>query len=159
MMAVENWLPEVVTLQGEYEPSAAQWVRDQVEQYERSGGTEANSLRGQAEWPIVVIASRGYKSGKLRKNPVMRVEKDGVYAAIASQGGAPSHPTWYHNFVAHPHVELQDGADKRDYEARVLEGDERAEWWARAIEVWPDYEGYQKKTDRQIPVFLLTPKD
>src|SRR3954470_18607460 len=104
-------LLEGVTLEGEYEPSAAQWVRDQVEQYEKSGGTEANVLRGRPEWPIVVITSRGHRSGKLRKNPVMRVEKDGVYAAVASQGGAPEHPTWYHNFLADPHVDLQDGPE------------------------------------------------
>ena len=148
-------LPVVVTLQGEYEPSAAQWVRDQVETYERSGGTEANILRGHAEWPIVVITSRGYKSGKLRKNPVMRVEKDGVYAAVASQGGAPEHPTWYHNFVADPHVDLQDGPEPREYVARLAEGDERAEWWERCVAQYAPYAEYQEKTDREIPVFLL----
>ncbi len=150
-------LPVVVTLQGEYEPSAAQWVRDQVETYERSGGTEANILRGHSEWPIVVITSRGHKSGKLRKNPVMRVEKDGVYAAVASQGGAPEHPTWYHNFVADPHVDLQDGPEPREYVARLAEGDERAEWWERCVAQYAPYAEYQEKTDREIPVFLLEP--
>jgi len=150
-------LPVVVTLQGEYEPSAAQWVRDQVETYERSGGTEANILRGHSEWPIVVITSVGAKSGKLRKNPVMRVEKDGVYAAVASQGGAPEHPTWYHNFVADPHVDLQDGPEPREYVARLAEGDERAEWWERCVAQYAPYAEYQEKTDREIPVFLLEP--
>jgi len=150
-------LLEDVTLHGEYEPSAAQWVRDQVEQYERSGGTEANILRGHAEWPIVVITSRGHKSGKLRKNPVMRVEKDGVYAAVASQGGAPTHPTWYHNFVADPHVELQDGPQPKAYVARLAEGEERAEWWQRAVAQYAPYAEYQERTDREIPVFLLEP--
>jgi deazaflavin-dependent oxidoreductase (nitroreductase family) len=146
-----------VTLQGEYEPSAAQWVRDQVEKYEASGGREANILRGRPEWPIVVITSRGHKSGKLRKNPVMRVEKDGVYAAIASQGGAPEHPTWYHNFIADPHVDLQDGPEPQEYVARLAEGEERQEWWARAVAQYAPYADYQKRTDREIPVFLLEP--
>src|SRR3954469_13506308 len=148
-----------VTLQGEYEPSAAGWVREQVEKYEASGGKEANILRGHPEWPIVVITSRGAKSGKLRKNPVMRVEKDGVYAAVASQGGAPKHPTWYHNFVAHPEVELQDGAEKHTYSVRVAEGAERAEWWERAVAQFAPYAEYQEKTDREIPVFLLERTD
>jgi F420H(2)-dependent quinone reductase len=154
-----NGLPEGVTLQGDYEPSAAQWVRDQVEQYERSGGAEANILRGHAEWPIVVITSRGHKSGKLRKNPVMRVEKDGVYAAVASQGGAPEHPTWYHNFIADPHVDLQDGPEPKPYVARIAEGEERAEWWERAVAQYAPYAEYQQKTDREIPVFILEPAD
>jgi deazaflavin-dependent oxidoreductase (nitroreductase family) len=107
--------------------------------------------------PIVVITSKGAKSGKLRKNPVMRVEHDGAYAAVASKGGAPEHPTWYYNFVAHPLVEVQDGTAKGDYTARIVEGDERDAWWERAAEVWPDYREYQTKTDRQIPVFVLEP--
>jgi deazaflavin-dependent oxidoreductase (nitroreductase family) len=146
-----------VTLQGEYEPSTATWVREQVEKYEASHGTEANLLRGRPEWPIVVITSRGHKSGKLRKNPVMRVEKDGVYAAVASKGGAPDHPEWYHNFVADPHVDLQDGPEPREYVARIAEGDERAEWWERAVAQFAPYAEYQEKTDREIPVFLLEP--
>jgi F420H(2)-dependent quinone reductase len=144
-------------LEGTYEPSPEQWVRDQVEKYEATGGREANILRGRPEWPIVVITSKGAKSGKLRKNPVMRVEKDGVYAAVASQGGAPQHPTWYHNFVANPVVELQDGPEPRLYRARIAEGEERAEWWERAVRQFAPYADYQKKTDRTIPLFLLEP--
>ncbi|HRD61283.1 MAG TPA: nitroreductase family deazaflavin-dependent oxidoreductase [Nocardioides sp.] len=150
-------LLEVVTLQGEYEPSKAAWVRDQVEAYERSGGTEANILRGRPEWPIVVITSRGHQSGKLRKNPVMRVEKDGVYAAVASQGGAPTNPSWYYNFVADPHVDLQDGPEPHEYVARLAEGEERAEWWDRCVAQFAPYAEYQQKTDREIPLFLLEP--
>ena len=141
-------------LQGEYEPSKWDWVREQVDKYERSGGTEGTELRGV---PVVVVTSVGSKSGKLRKNPVMRVEHDGVYAAVASQGGAPTHPVWYHNFKANPLVEVQDKTVKKDYRARELAGDERALWWDRAVHVWPDYDEYQTKTDRQIPVFVLEP--
>lgn len=141
-------------LQGEYEPSPAAWVRDQVEEYESSGGTEGTTLRGV---PIVVITSVGAGSGKLRKNPVMRVEHDGVYAAVASKGGAPEHPAWYRNLVQHPMVELQDGTAKRDYTVREASGDERVVWWDRALQVWPDYAEYQTKTDRQIPVLVLEP--
>ncbi|HEU5037954.1 MAG TPA: nitroreductase family deazaflavin-dependent oxidoreductase [Nocardioides sp.] len=144
-----------MTLEGEYEPSPEQWVRDQVEKFEATNGQEANILRGHPEWPIVVITSKGAKSGKLRKNPVMRVEHDGVYAAVASQGGAPTHPTWYHNFVAHPEVDLQDGGEKHTYRARIAEGAERAEWWDRAVKQYHPYAEYQEKTDREIPVFLL----
>ena len=146
-----------MTLEGEYEPSPEKWVRDQVEEFEASNGQRANILRGKPEWPIVVITSRGARSGKLRKNPVMRVEHDGVYAAVASKGGAPEHPTWYHNFVEHPEVDLQDGAEKKSYRARLLEGEERDGWWEYAVATWATYGEYQKKTDRQIPVFLLEP--
>jgi len=144
-----------MALEGEYEPSQWQWVRDQVEKYEASGGTEANVLQGKPEWPIVVITSKGAKSGKLRKNPVMRVEKDGVYAAVASKGGTPENPTWYYNFVEHPEVELQDGPEPQLYRARIAEGEERAEWWERAVALYSPYAEYQEKTDREIPVFLL----
>lgn len=144
-------------LEGEYEPSPAEWVREQVAAYEASGGAEANVLRGHPDWPIVVITSRGARSGKLRKNPVMRVEKDGVYAAIASKGGAPENPTWYANFVTHPVVQLQDGPEPALYRARVAEGHERQEWWDHAVATWPTYASYQEKTDREIPVFLLEP--
>jgi len=144
-----------MALEGEYEPSPAAWVREQVERYEASGGREANTLRGRAEWPIVVITSKGAKSGKLRKNPVMRVEKDGVYAAVASKGGDPEHPTWYHNFVAHPEVQLQDGPEPHLYRARIAEGEERAEWWERAVAQYAPYADYQERTDREIPLFLL----
>jgi deazaflavin-dependent oxidoreductase (nitroreductase family) len=145
-----------MTLQGEYAPSAAGWVREQVEKYEASNGAEANTLRDTG-YPIVVITSVGAKSGKLRKNPVMRVERDGKYVAIASKGGAPDQPEWYYNFLAHPEVDLQDGAEPKSYRARLLEGDERAEWWQYAVDTWGTYASYQEKTDREIPVFLLEP--
>ena len=141
-------------LSGEYQPSPEQWVRDQVELYERSGGTEGTTMR---DVPVVVLTSLGAKSGKIRKNPLMRVEHQGKYAVVASQGGAPKHPTWYHNLVAHPQVELQDGTVRQDMTARVVEGAERELWWSRAVEVWPDYAEYQTKTDRVIPVFVLEP--
>lgn len=143
-------------LQGEYEPSPQQWVREQVEEYEGSGGTKGNTLRGV---PVVVITSMGASSGKLRKNPVMRIEHGGVYAAVASKGGAPEHPAWYRNLVDHPLIELQDGPSRGDYRAREQTGDERSVWWDRAVQVWPDYAQYQTKTDRQIPVFVLEPSD
>jgi len=147
-----------MTLQGEYVPSKAGWVRDQVEKFEASNGQEANTLRDSGD-PIVVITSVGAKSGHLRKNPVMRVERDGKYVAIASKGGAPDQPEWYYNFLANPEVELQDGPVKKTYWARLLEGDERAEWWQHAVDTWPTYASYQTKTDRLIPVFLLEPVD
>ncbi len=143
-----------MTLTGEYVPSAAEWVRNQVEKYEATDGAEGNTVQGR---PIVVITSRGHKSGKLRKNPVMRVEHDGVYAAVASYGGSPEHPEWFHNFVAEPLVDLQDGAEKKAYRARIAEGEERAIWWARAVALFPWYAEYQTKTDREIPVFVLEP--
>lgn len=145
-----------MTLTGEYVPSAAGWVRDQVEKFEATGGREANTLRDTGD-PIVVITSVGAKSGVLRKNPVMRVERDGRYVAIASKGGAPDQPEWYHNLRANPEVELQDGPEKKVYRARLLEGDERAEWWQYAVDTWPTYASYEKKTEREIPVFLLEP--
>jgi deazaflavin-dependent oxidoreductase (nitroreductase family) len=144
-----------MALEGEYEPSPEQWVRDQVERFEASGGAEANVLRGNPAWPIVVITSRGARSGKLRKNPVMRVEHDGAYAAVASKGGAPEHPVWYHNFLAHPEVDLQDGPEKHTYRARLVEGEERAGWWERAVAQFAPYADYERKTDREIPVFVL----
>lgn len=143
-----------MTLQGEYEPSPEAWVRDQVAAYEASRGTEGNTLNGV---PVVVVTSIGAKSGKVRKNPLMRVEHDGRYALVASKGGAPSHPTWYHNLVAHPTVEVQDGPQPREFTVRIAEGAERAEWWDRAVEVWPAYADYQTKTDREIPVFVAEP--
>ena len=143
-------------LQGEYAPSPQQWVRDQVEEYEGSGGTRGTTLRGV---PVVVVTSLGAGSGKLRKNPLMRVEHDGAYAAVASKGGAPAHPVWYRNIVEHPLVELQDGPERHDYKARELSGEERAAWWERAVAVWPDYANYQTKTERQIPVLLLERAD
>jgi deazaflavin-dependent oxidoreductase (nitroreductase family) len=147
-----------MTLQGEYVPSKAQWVRDQVAAFEASDGAEANTLPGTND-PIVVITSRGAKSGNLRKNPVMRVERDGIYVAIASKGGADDQPEWYYNFVAHPEVDLQDGPVKKTYRAEIVEGEERADLWKLSVDTWATYGEYQKKTERQIPVFKLTPID
>lgn len=148
-----------MTLQGEYVPSKADWVREQVARFEASGGTEATVLERTGD-PIVVITSVGAKSGVLRKNPVMRVERDGKYLAVASKGGAPDNPEWFHNFVAHPEVDLQDGPDKKTYSVRLLEdGPERDDWWQHAVATWPTYAEYQKKTDRLIPLFLLEPLD
>ncbi|MBT2497558.1 nitroreductase family deazaflavin-dependent oxidoreductase [Agromyces sp. ISL-38] len=143
-------------LKGEYAPSTSAWAREQAETFEASGGQKANTLRGR---PVIVLTTVGATSGKLRKTALMRVEHDGEYAVVASQGGAPKHPTWYWNLKKNPHVELQDGAEKHDYVARELEGDERATWWARSLETWPAYADYQTKTDRVIPVFLLTRTD
>jgi deazaflavin-dependent oxidoreductase (nitroreductase family) len=143
-------------LQGEYQPSPSQWVRDQVEEYERSGGQRANTLRDTG-LPIVVITTRGNKSGKIRKFALMRVEYDGQYALVASKGGAPTHPLWYHNLVAHPdEVMIQDGAEPFDAEVREVHGDERAQWWERAVAAYPPYAEYQTRTDRQIPVLIAT---
>ena len=144
-----------MSLNGVYEPSPEQWVRDQVAEFEASNGARANTLARTGD-PIVVITSKGAKSGKLRKNPVMRVEHDGAYLAVASMGGAPVDPVWAHNFRAHPVVELQDGADKATYDVRELaDGPERDEWWRRAVETWSTYGEYQTKTDRLLPLFLL----
>ena len=142
-------------LTGEYEPSTSDWARKQAELFESSGGTEGTtSLRGM---PIVLLTSIGAQSGKLRKSPLMRVEHEGEYAVVASLGGAPKHPVWYHNLKKHPHVELQDGPVKQDYVAREVAGDEKAVWWERAVAAYPDYADYQKETTREIPVFVLTP--
>jgi F420H(2)-dependent quinone reductase len=149
-------------LEGEYEPSTQQWVRDQVELYESTGGKEGWDLRGREDWPIVVITSVGAKSGKLRKNPVMRVEHDGAYLAVASMGGAPKHPVWYHNFLAHPVVQLQDGPEPRLFKARLLEGAEYDEWWERAVSVYAPYADYKPRAEaagRTIPLFVLEPTD
>lgn len=139
-------------LEGEYAPSPAKWVRDQVEKYEESGGTEGTTLRGM---PVVVLTIRGAKSGKLRKIPLMRVEHEGVYAAVASLGGAPQHPIWYHNLLANPTIDLQDGPHHWEVTAREITGEEKALWWARAVEAYPDYAAYQARTEREIPVFVL----
>ena len=141
-------------LTGDYEPSTAGWARKQAERYEATHGTEANDLRGR---PVIVLTSVGAKTGKLRKTALMRVEHDGEYAVVASRGGSAKNPVWYYNLKANPHVELQDGATTRDYEAREVTGDEKATWWKRALAVWPAYEGYQQKTSRKIPVFVLEP--
>ena len=141
-------------LTGEYEPSPQKWVRDQVETYERTGGREANTLRDTGR-PIVVFTTRGAKSGKLRKNPLMRVEHDGVYAMVASKGGAPEHPQWYWNLKADPTaLTVQDGPEPFDAVAREVTGSEREEWWRRAVEAFPTYADYQRKTDRLIPVLV-----
>ncbi|MGN0101332.1 MAG: nitroreductase family deazaflavin-dependent oxidoreductase [Dietzia sp.] len=142
-------------LTGEYEPSPSRWVRDQVEQYERTDGAEASNLGG---IPVVIVTTVGNKSGKLRKTPLVRVEHDGAYALVASQGGAPSHPFWYWNIVAEPHVMVQDKDHVGDYTGREVTGAERHEWWARAVSVFPDYSDYQEKTDRTIPVFVAEPR-
>ena len=151
-------LTGAMATEGEYEPSTRAWVREQVELYEGSGGTQGTTLRDTG-LPVVIITNRGARSGKLRKTPVMRVEHDGRYAAIASQGGAPTHPRWYYNLRSDPLVELQDGPRKRDMIAREVAGDERAQWWERAVAAYPPYAEYQQRTARQIPVFVLEPVD
>jgi F420H(2)-dependent quinone reductase len=143
-------------LSGAYEPSTAGWARKQAEAYEASDGRDAPTLRGR---PVIVLTSVGARTGLLRKTALMRVEHEGVYAVVASLGGAAKHPVWYFNLTAHPHLELQDGPIKRDYLAREVFGEEKAVWWERAVETWPDYAKYQEKTDRQIPVFVLDPID
>lgn len=139
---------------GEYQPSTDQRSREQVELIESSGGTRGTTMRGM---PVVVVTMLGAKSGKVRKIPVMRVENDGAYAVVASLGGAPKHPVWYHNLLAHPLVELQDGPAKADYTVREVTGAERELWWARAVEAYPDYADYQTRTSRVIPVLVLEP--
>ena len=145
-----------MSLDGEYEPSPAQWVRDQVAEYEASGGQRANTLRDTG-LPVVIVTTRGNKSGKIRKTPLMRVEHDGQYALVASKGGAPAHPVWYYNLVADPAaVAIQDGPEPFDVDVRELDGDERAQWWERAVAAFPPYAEYQERTERTIPVFLAT---
>lgn len=142
-------------LSGEYEPSPRQWVREQVERYEATHGREANTLRDTG-LPVVIFTTRGRKSGKIRKIPLMRVEHEGKYAMVASMGGAPEHPEWYYNLKADPEsLMVQDGADRFDAQARELDGDEREIWWQRAVEAYPPYAEYQTRTDRKIPVFLV----
>nr|WP_296771971.1 nitroreductase family deazaflavin-dependent oxidoreductase [Rhodococcus sp. (in: high G+C Gram-positive bacteria)] len=140
-------------LTGEYEPSTSDWARKQAELLEGSGGTEGIELNGM---PVILLTTKGNKSGKLRKTPLMRVEHNGEYAAVASLGGAPKNPVWYYNVKAEPLVELQDGTDLADYIAREVTGDEKSVWWERAVKAFPDYADYQTKTDREIPVFVLT---
>ena len=140
-------------LSGEYAPSTSDWSRENAELYMESGGTEGTELQGK---PVILLTTLGAKSGKIRKTPLMRVEHNGEYAVVASLGGAPKNPVWYYNVKAHPRVELQDGTASHDYEAREVFGDEKAVWWERAVQAWPDYANYQKRTDRQIPVFVLT---
>lgn len=154
MITVPGGVVPGMPLNGEYAPSTSDRAREQVELYESSGGTEGTTLNGR---PVIVLWTLGARSGKIRKTPLMRVEHDGEYAVVASLGGAPTHPVWYHNIVAHPQVELQDGAVRKDYVAREVTGTERDEWWARAVAAWPDYDAYTQRTDRQIPVLVLTP--
>jgi deazaflavin-dependent oxidoreductase (nitroreductase family) len=152
-------------LKGEYEPNPMPAVADQVELYESSGGTQGTTLGSligpddpaRSHLPVVLLTTVGAKSGKIRKSPLMRVEHNGCYAVVASKGGAPTHPVWYHNLVADPRVELQDGPVPQDMLAREVTGAEKARWWARAVEAFPDYADYQTNTDREIPVFVLEP--
>ena len=142
-------------LSGEYEPSTSDWARENAEKYRWSpAAPKAPSCKGK---PVILLTTIGAKSGKIRKTPLMRVEHNGEYAVVASLGGAPKNPVWYYNVKKNPRVELQDGSTTGDYDAREVFGDEKATWWERAVEAWPDYADYQKKTDRQIPVFVLTP--
>ncbi|HEX6567760.1 MAG TPA: nitroreductase family deazaflavin-dependent oxidoreductase [Acidimicrobiales bacterium] len=141
-------------IDGEYEPSSWDWVAKQVDRYESSGGTAGLTLQGK---PVVVVTMRGRKSGKVRKAALMRVEHDGRYAVVASKGGDDHHPEWYLNIVADPAVTVQDGPVVTDMRAREVEGEERDEWWARAVDAWPDYANYQRKTERTIPVLVLEP--
>lgn len=143
-------------LTGIYQPGTSSWARQQAESYESSAGEESSELEGR---PIIVLTTVGAKSGALRKTALMRVEHDGEYAVVASKGGAPQHPAWYFNIVANPHVELQDHAQTHDYTARELDGAERALWWERAVDAWPPYADYQRRTDRLIPVFVLERRD
>ncbi|BAJ73678.1 hypothetical protein MTES_0714 [Microbacterium testaceum StLB037] len=145
-----------MSLSGEYLPSTSEWARQQAETFEASGGQESAELRGV---PIIVLTTVGAKTGGLRKTALMRVEHDGKYAVVASKGGAPEHPAWFYNLVKNPRVALQDGDVKKEYDAHQAEGAERDEWWARAASVWPDYDEYQKKTERRIEVFVLEPVD
>jgi deazaflavin-dependent oxidoreductase (nitroreductase family) len=142
-------------IEGTYEPSPSEWVRDQVEAYERSGGSDANTLRDTG-LPIVVVTNKGNKSGKVRKTPLMRVEHGGEYALVASKGGAPTHPVWYYNLLADPEVQIQDGAEPVDYAVREVSGEERQLWWERAVKAYPPYAEYQEKTSREIPVFVAS---
>ncbi|RSM73019.1 nitroreductase family deazaflavin-dependent oxidoreductase [Kibdelosporangium aridum] len=143
-----------MALEGEYVPSTADYARDQVALYEDTNGQQGSDMQGR---PVIILTTRGAKSGKIRKTPLMRVEHDGKYAVVASLGGAPQNPQWYANVKVNPRVELQDGAERREYDAREVEGPEREQWWDRAVAAWPDYAVYQTKTDRVIPVFVLDP--
>jgi deazaflavin-dependent oxidoreductase (nitroreductase family) len=145
-----------MTIQGTYVPSASKWVNDQVEAYERSGGQEANTLLDTG-LPVIIVTMRGNKSGDLRKIALMRVEHNGEYALVASKGGAPKHPVWYYNLVAHPdEVVIQDGPEPFEATVRLVTGDERAQWWERGVAAYPPYAEYQTRTDREIPVFVAT---
>jgi deazaflavin-dependent oxidoreductase (nitroreductase family) len=143
-----------MSLEGEYEPSPEGWVREQVETYESSGGAQGNTLRDTG-MPVIILTTRGNRSGKLRKTPLMRVEHDGEYALVASRGGSPTHPVWYHNLTADPEaVTVQDGPEPFDAVAREVSGEERAAWWDRAVAAYPPYAEYQTRTERIIPVVV-----
>ena len=145
-------------VEGEYEPTPWDWVREQVETYERTGGREGNTLRDTG-LPVIIVTTRGNKTGKVRKIPLMRVEHDGEYALVASQGGAPTHPVWYHNLVANPdEVMIQDGPEPFDAKVREVTGEERDAWWERAVAAYPPYAEYQERTERTIPVFVASPR-
>jgi F420H(2)-dependent quinone reductase len=140
----------------DYEPSPWEWVSEQVEAYERSGGREANTLRDTG-LPVIVVTTKGAKTGKVRKTPLMKVEHDGEYALVASMGGAPKNPVWFYNLKAHPEdVAIQDGPEPFAVDVREITGDEKALWWERAAAAYPPYIEYQERTDRQIPVFVAT---
>ncbi|MER7519135.1 nitroreductase family deazaflavin-dependent oxidoreductase [Streptomyces sp. NPDC126499] len=143
-----------MSLEGVYEPSPEKWVRDQVELYESSGGTKGTTMRG---LPVVLVTSVGAKSGRIRKTPLMRVEHEGAYALVASNGGAVRHPVWYHNLLASPLIELRDGPRVWEMKARLAEGEERRVWWERAVAAFPDYADYQRRTEREIPLFVVEP--
>jgi deazaflavin-dependent oxidoreductase (nitroreductase family) len=141
-------------LEGHYEPSPVDWVRKQVEQFESSDGREGNTMK---DLPVIVLTTKGARTGNIRKSPLMRVEHDGKYLIVASLGGAPSHPVWYHNVVANPTVEIQDGPTRQDMATRELDGDEREVWWKRAVDAFPPYAEYQEKTSRVIPILICEP--
>lgn len=141
-------------LTGEYEPSGLDWSQKQVAKIIESGTTDGITI---ADMPVILLTTLGAKSGKLRKIALMRVEHNGEYAIVASLGGAPKNPVWYYNVKENPLVELQDGSITKDYQSREVVGDEKAQWWDRAVKAYPPYAEYQTKTDRQIPVFVLTP--
>lgn len=145
-------------IEGTYVPSSSDWVREQIEEYEASGGTRATTLRDTGI-PVIVVTMRGHRSGNVRKIALMRVEHDGEYALVASMGGAPQNPAWYANLVADPHIEIQDGPEKHDYTVREVEGEERSTWWERGVAVYPPYAEYAEKTDRTIPVLVAERSD
>jgi deazaflavin-dependent oxidoreductase (nitroreductase family) len=147
-------LIKLMPLEGHYEPSPVDWVRNQVEQFESSDGREGNTMK---DLPVIVLTTKGARTGNIRKSPLMRVEHDGKYLIVASLGGAPSHPVWYHNAVANPTVEIQDGATRQDMATRELDGDEREVWWKRAVDAFPPYAEYQEKTSRVIPILICEP--
>lgn len=143
-----------MALNGEYVPPTMDWVREHVDQIESSGGSEGMTMQGV---PVIMLRHRGAKTGAVRKSPLIKVEHEGRYAAVASLGGAPKHPQWYFNLKAHPEIELQDGTETKQLVAREVTGDEKSRWWEYAAEVFPTYDEYQSKTDREIPLFVLEP--